>query len=94
MTQRTLQPATILVWLLFVLLDSSEAFLTPTAKTRSTTSTSTLLRAATGIRLEDGAAANVSPAEVDTNIGVLLLNLGGPETGEDVEGEPAAMTSI
>ena len=26
------------------------------------------------------------PAEESTNVGVLLLNLGGPETGDDVEG--------
>jgi hypothetical protein len=42
------------------------------------------LEAATALPVENFAAA---PGEVeDSKVGVLLLNLGGPETGDDVEG--------
>jgi hypothetical protein len=54
----------------------------------------TSLGAATAATFEDVAAlsqdvpeaAAVDDADETTKVGVLMLNLGGPETGEDVEG--------
>eukprot|EP00547_Thalassionema_nitzschioides_P007456 CAMPEP_0194202274 /NCGR_PEP_ID=MMETSP0156-20130528/2339_1 /TAXON_ID=33649 /ORGANISM="Thalassionema nitzschioides, Strain L26-B" /LENGTH=480 /DNA_ID=CAMNT_0038927723 /DNA_START=110 /DNA_END=1552 /DNA_ORIENTATION=+ len=43
------------------------------------------LRAATAIPLDKTDESLVLPSENKPNIGVLLLNLGGPETGDDVE---------
>ena len=55
----------------------------------------TALRAATTATFEDVATLSqdvpeahvVDDADETTKVGVLLLNLGGPETGEDVEGK-------
>ena len=53
----------------------------------------TPLRAATGIPLSPGTSAPSGPSVSSSGsadeprVGVLLLNLGGPETGDDVEGE-------
>ena len=54
----------------------------------------TSLGAATAATFEDVAALSqdvpesdaVDDADETTKVGVLMLNLGGPETGEDVEG--------
>jgi hypothetical protein len=48
-------------------------------------SSTTRLGAATALPL-DVAVPQVTAEANDEKIGVLLLNLGGPETGEDVEG--------
>jgi hypothetical protein len=47
-------------------------------------SSTTRLGAATALSLD--VVPPVTPEANDEKIGVLLLNLGGPETGEDVEG--------
>jgi len=48
----------------------------------------TSLKAATGIPLDNKATQFTAPAKEEApNLGVLLLNLGGPETGDDVEGK-------
>ena len=49
----------------------------------------TELRAATGIALPSSPSVVVSPKPVEVDrsgVGVLFLNLGGPTTGDDVEG--------
>ena len=56
--------------------------------------TGTQLEAATAAALdspilkwdEDIPVTNQNQADEETKIGILLLNLGGPETGDDVEG--------
>jgi hypothetical protein len=65
---------------------SSDKFKTTTANNRNEKST-TELRAATGISLSSPSIA--SPTFDDSKnsgLGVLFLNLGGPTTGDDVEG--------
>ena len=60
---------------------------------RSHDAAATALGAATTATFEDVAALSqpeadaVDDADETTKVGVLLLNLGGPETGEDVEGK-------
>ena len=46
----------------------------------------TKLSAATALPVGSVAPAITAEAENDEKVGVLLLNLGGPETGDDVEG--------
>ena len=84
--------------LLSLLLGSAVGFLPETAvqRTRHTSlssninriPTNTHLQAATGISLGDANMLQPEPAQVqeDAKVGVLFLNLGGPTTGEDVEG--------
>lgn len=69
--------------LLSLLLQLCEGFTRPILQSAVP---STLLQAATGIPF-DGPATELAVEDEDSpNVGVLLLNLGGPETGEDVEG--------
>jgi hypothetical protein len=49
-------------------------------------STTTRLGAATALPLDVAPPVTAEAEANDEKIGVLLLNLGGPETGEDVEG--------
>lgn len=44
------------------------------------------LKAATGIPLDSPCSDFAETVEEKPSVGILLLNLGGPETGEDVEG--------
>lgn len=44
------------------------------------------LGAATSLPLGDASLQRVEPREEEPNVGVLLLNLGGPEKTDDVEG--------
>jgi hypothetical protein len=46
----------------------------------------TNLAAATSLPLEDFVPVPVVQTQEESNVGVLLLNLGGPEKTEDVEG--------
>lgn len=55
----------------------------------ATSTTTTTLEAATALNLPAAGGAEPiadAPQEEQPSIGVLLLNLGGPETGDDVEG--------
>ena len=62
----------------------------PPNKPQNIPQTTTQIEAATALPLE----SSISFAtEKEPNVGVLLLNLGGPETGDDVEGKPASVPS-
>ena len=57
----------------------------------TSTTDSQLLDSITGSTNVNGYSSVASQQEVQQpNVGVLLLNLGGPETGDDVEGKIAA----
>jgi hypothetical protein len=75
---------------LFATPPSSSDKLTTTTTTNSRNDKKTTeLRAATGISLSPSTPSIASPTTDDSNnsgLGVLFLNLGGPTTGDDVEG--------
>jgi len=77
-----------LCWILHLVISShySIAFVVPTynvlQSSDSSSKTLSILNAATALSLETPSDAS---SAVEPNVGVLLLNLGGPETGDDVE---------
>jgi hypothetical protein len=74
----------------FVVVDPTARRPSHEVKDRISSSSPTRLAAATGISLGDFPAApreEPSAAREGNNVGVLFLNLGGPTTGEDVEGK-------
>lgn len=75
-TMKWLEVACMLLWLP----TESLGFLVQSASSHA----SLVLNAATSLPL--GQTIEGTPAAEETKVGVLLLNLGGPETGDDVEG--------
>jgi hypothetical protein len=77
-------PSLLQYTLVSLLVQSCAGFsITPEVCISPLASTPTRLAAATALSLE-GAVATTKVEE--PKVGVLLLNLGGPETGDDVEG--------
>lgn len=85
------QTATAMAWLhsslsFWLLLQHCASF-TPAPFQRLSARLLTRREAATGIPIDGLAPAGTTEKDEDApNVGVLLLNLGGPETGDDVEG--------
>lgn len=67
---------------LCLLFSLATALLTP----KHDTEIALKLKAATAIPIDAPGDAELVSSEKKPKIGVLLLNLGGPETGDDVEG--------
>lgn len=73
------------VFVLAVLAHSCSGFnVAPGARRSGSVSATTALEAATALPQQETVA--LPAASEESKVGVLLLNLGGPETGDDVEG--------